>query len=143
MLVVFVPSVTQIGDCVRIIRDRGLRLQMEKVVELGEGVSNGRVWDVRLATRRKGTTKGNRNVDVSTEKDAATEQTEELNSNVNAGSASTEGEAEVDEDDSVMVCRPKVGRMTIGGGFIGLWRKMDCDSATSESRDETSPRRQK
>lgn len=28
-----------------------------------------------------------------------------------------------EEDKFVMVCRPKVGKMTIGGGFVGVWRK--------------------
>ena len=29
------------------------------------------------------------------------------------------------EGGSVFVCRPQVGRMTIGGGFVGVWRKAD------------------
>jgi hypothetical protein len=128
LLVVFVPSVTQIGDCVRIMRDKGLELQMEKVLELGEGISNGRVWDVRLAKKRarpspitrespledKAKTLGkgsDADVDETTSSDADSLQGAEV-------------EASCD-DDSVMVCRPKVGRMTIGGGFIGLWRKVD------------------
>ena len=43
LLVVFVPSVTQIGDCVREIENKNLPLVMDKVVEVGEGISNGRI----------------------------------------------------------------------------------------------------
>ena len=52
LIVVFVPSITQIGDCVREIKANGLPLRMEKVLELGDGLSNGRLWDVRLAFKR-------------------------------------------------------------------------------------------
>jgi len=28
-----------------------------------------------------------------------------------------------EEQKFVMVCRPKVGRMIVGGGFVGVWKK--------------------
>jgi hypothetical protein len=125
LLVVFVPSVTQIGDCVRIMRDKGLELQMEKVLELGEGISNGRVWDVRLARKRARPNDSSPLVDktniLGEGSDADVDDT--TGSDVDS-LQSAEVEASRD-DDSVMVCRPKVGKMTIGGGFIGLWRKVD------------------
>ena len=34
------------------------------------------------------------------------------------------GESE-DTGDSVFVCRPLVGKMTKGGGFVGMWRKIE------------------
>jgi tRNA A58 N-methylase Trm61 len=132
LLVVFVPSVTQIGDCVRIMRDKGLELQMEKVLELGEGVSNGRVWDVRLARKRA---KPNDSGPTMRESQSVDEtNTSGKGSGADASGATgsdtdslQSAEVEVSRgDDSVMVCRPKVGRMTIGGGFIGLWRKVDA-----------------
>lgn len=52
LIAVFVPSVTQISDCIREISATGLPLRMEKTLELGEGISNGRQWDVRLAVKR-------------------------------------------------------------------------------------------
>jgi hypothetical protein len=131
LLVVFVPSVTQIGDCVRIMRDKGLELQMEKVLELGEGISNGRVWDVRLARTRA---RPNDSSPILRENQSM-DQTNHLETGSRVDADETTGrdpdsrqsaEGEVGrDDDSVMVCRPKVGRMTIGGGFIGLWRKVD------------------
>ncbi|ETI26389.1 hypothetical protein G647_03166 [Cladophialophora carrionii CBS 160.54] len=53
-LLVFVPSITQIGECVRVIAEEGLGLEMGKVLELGEGISSGRKWDVRIVKPRKG-----------------------------------------------------------------------------------------
>jgi hypothetical protein len=131
LLVVFVPSVTQIGDCVRIMRDKGLELQMEKVLELGEGISNGRVWDVRLARKRarpsdsSPTTRENPLVDKTNTWDKGSDANVDDTTGSDVDSLQS---AEVEAShagDSVMVCRPKVGRMTIGGGFIGLWRKVD------------------
>jgi hypothetical protein len=52
LLAVFVPSITQIGECVREIKINSLPLRMDKVLELGDGISNGRPWDVRLAYKR-------------------------------------------------------------------------------------------
>lgn len=132
LLVVFVPSVTQIGDCVRVIQDKGMRLQMEKVLELGEGISNGRVWDVRLA-RKRAQSNGS---SVTRTKNQALDEKSSIDGEIDTAAAkdivgNETGRlqnAEVEpsrEEDSVMVCRPKVGRMTIGGGFIGLWRKVD------------------
>jgi hypothetical protein len=130
LLVVFVPSVTQIGDCVRIIQDKGVKLQMEMVLELGEGISNGRVWDVRLAKKRA---RSNGASSRHTDNQALDEKSVGKGGDAGAKDVSaSEGDslqnAEVEpshDDDPVMVCRPKVGKMTIGGGFIGLWRKID------------------
>lgn len=50
---IFVPSITQVTECVKMIKgDRDLRLNVDTVVELGEGISNGRTWDVRAVTPR-------------------------------------------------------------------------------------------
>ncbi|KKY25002.1 putative trna (adenine-n)-methyltransferase [Phaeomoniella chlamydospora] len=63
LLTVFAPSVTQIGDCVKEIKERSIPLQMEKTLELGMGISNGRVWDVRLAgVRSRSTDRGDSSI---------------------------------------------------------------------------------
>ena len=125
LLVVFVPSVTQIGDCVRIILDKGVRFQMEKVLELGEGISNGRVWDVRLAKKRTRSNDASPTgrPDVSKRLEEEGPAVESVGDDAEVVQSASPDERP--EDDSVMVCRPKVGKMTIGGGFIGLWRKLD------------------
>lgn len=50
---VFVPSITQIGECVRLIQDESLPFTLERVMELGEGISTGRAWDVRMVRPRR------------------------------------------------------------------------------------------
>ena len=120
MVIVFAPSVTQIADCVRTIEKNKTPLQLVKVLELGEGISNGRTWDVRLVKKRAN-------------KVAKTHGAEPLSQEEVEIKAEDSREAEdldtkqdtSQEDDLVMICRPKVGRMTIGGGFIALWRKVD------------------
>jgi hypothetical protein len=131
MLVVFVPSVTQIGDCVRIIRDKAMCLQMEQVLELGEGISNGRVWDVRLARKRKSSNSVSP-MQAALDRKKPTQEAADTNEQEPVdGEPDSLQKAESNssgDEDSVMVCRPKVGKMTIGGGFIGIWRKMDSST---------------
>ena len=101
---------------------------MVKIVELGEGISNGRVWDVRLAKRR-------RKWDGGIGKKKTTSVVEGYwTSEVDRPQAKRREEDDptventlvTDEDDKpVLVCRPKVGMLTMGGGFVGLWRKVD------------------
>lgn len=132
LLVVFVPSVTQVADCVRTIQERQIDLQLEKVLELGEGISNGRVWDVRLARKRA---KRARNGDALAVGPPPSQGLGDGEAPVVEENGLYEKPellelAEEDlaaEDEPVMVCRPKVGRMTIGGGFLGIWRKEDPD----------------
>lgn len=120
VLMIFVPSITQIGDCVRIIKDRKLSLDMMQVTELGEGLSNGRLWDVRLVQKRaqqKRARPGNLrahlmgigNADVNSE-------------SLVLDRIEPTAEAEAEEP-PVMVCRPKPGEMTMGCCYIGMWKK--------------------
>ena len=117
-LIVFVPSITQIGDCVRLIRQHHLSLVQEKVVELGMGISGGRQWDVRLATKKSGADPASWSPSAETESDEASDTTEET-TEVPANEVPSK------EDEMVMVCRPKVGLRTMGGGFVGIWRRIE------------------
>ncbi|KAJ5172083.1 hypothetical protein N7492_004676 [Penicillium capsulatum] len=118
ILVVFMPSITQIGDCVQLIRRLRLPFVQERVVELGIGLTSGRQWDVRLATKKSG-------ADPSSWVSSETETSEADDS------ASTDGPTldfpveEAKEEEPVMVCRPKVGLRTMGGGFVGIWRRIE------------------
>lgn len=111
-LLVFVPQITQIATCVQEIVTRDLGLKLEKVVELGDGVSTGRMWDVRMATLKN------------------TRLSKRVGKKEGEGAESVEEEeAREDANPSVgtippMVCRPIVGEMTRGGGFVGLWKKI-------------------
>ena len=131
VLAVFTPSITQIGDCVQLIKDQHLPLVLTKSVELGMGISGGGLWDVRPAVIR-GSLKN---------RDDAEEPTnEELDSLVDTSAANNQTHYAKEEDGSfqssqesglggenqsvkhVMVCRPKVGERIVGGGFVGIWR---------------------
>jgi len=120
VLMIFVPSITQIGDCVRIIKDKNLPLEMLKVTELGEGLSNGRLWDVRLVQKRS-QQKRSKVIKVSShvvdsEKVQAVSE-EFVNDRVDGETNDESNEA------PVMICRPKPGELTMGCCYIGMWRK--------------------
>ena len=132
VLTVFNPSITQIVQCVERVKAENLPLVLERVVELETGRSGGRIWDVK-AVRVRGMESRTKKEDAG-EIDGASETKE-------GGSESRDSESELPEfagqDDEqaldprkrdaeyVMVCRPKVGEMVVGGGFLGIWRKMN------------------
>jgi len=119
MLAVFNPSITQIAECVEAIREHKMPYLLDQVIELGAGTI--REWDVRAVRPRAPVKK------------AQPEQPSEPSSDESADSGSgQEGrDNELKEDLSkqeekwVMVCRPKAGQMVVGGGFLGLWRRME------------------
>ena len=135
-LLVFNPSITQITQCVGKIRNERLPLILDRVLELGAAMTGGRRWDVRLV-RPRALVKAA----IENEKDLAitriveTGQSDE--SIAGSGDLSTivgcdgvgrnEEEAQTLEDQETgweMICRPKVGEMVTGGGFLGVWKKM-------------------
>lgn len=134
LIAVFAPSITQIAECVREVKANGLPLRMEKALELGDGISNGRLWDIRLAFK-----KANDPIDEPSStgmKDGAETESEEADprseavptSSANEGGRNSSSTAAASPDGDgneapVMVCRPKVGERVIGGGFVGLWRR--------------------
>ncbi|KAJ5136281.1 hypothetical protein N7448_004835 [Penicillium atrosanguineum] len=124
ILVVFMPSITQVGDCVKVIRENRLPFFQERVVELGIGISSGRQWDVRLVAKKSG-------ADPSSwgpsEADEATPAESDEPASDNSGEVPAPEELGK-EDDTVMVCRPKVGLRTMGGGFVGVWRRIEDPS---------------
>lgn len=132
LITVFAPSITQIGDCVRRIHERQLSLKLEKVVELGTGISSGRLWDVRLAMRRSSSSPGpNRDDDDVTPNEerpvgsGAEESADDAAEDRTANRQEPGSGAESDEP--VLVCRPKVGERIVGGGFVGVWRRASSD----------------
>ena len=136
LIAVFVPSITQIGNCVQEINANILPLRMEKTLELGEGISNGRTWNVRLASRRArdsiedssmihrrlGDKDGALQVETDTQSEIPSATTpQEKDSSLPLLEAGPE-EGGISKE-PVMVCRPKVGDRLIGGGFVALWRR--------------------
>ena len=131
ILTVFNPSITQIIECVERVKAERLPLVLDKVVELETGRSEGKIWDVR-ATKTRAMERRTSEDDAS-ESDAASEVVEDANESSDSESESSELVERDSEQASdlrergkeyVMVCRPKVGSKIVGGGFLGMWRKM-------------------
>ncbi|OOQ91083.1 tRNA (adenine-N(1)-)-methyltransferase [Penicillium brasilianum] len=130
-LVVFMPSITQIGDCVQIIRKQRLPFVQERVIELGLGITSGRNWDVRLAFKKSGADPSSwaPSAEADGEGSVLAADAEETGSNAahNVDEV-TVPEEPVKDEEPVMVCRPKVGIRTMGGGFVGIWRRIEDPS---------------
>lgn len=151
LIAIFVPSITQIGDCAREIKANGLPLRMEKALELGDGISNGRLWDVRLVFKKaKDPIEGSRTSphresesrnpvdELATTQAGESEEDESAQEEAHTQSETSATVSTREEDRSsilalgkgepseepVMVCRPKVGERVVGGGFVGLWRRI-------------------
>ncbi|KAK5171703.1 uncharacterized protein LTR77_003339 [Saxophila tyrrhenica] len=136
-VVVFNPSVTQILDCLERVKQEGLALELEKVVELGAGGgSGGREWDCRFVKPRAG--RGSE-ADVGGEKvmeESGSGSEGDVSGEETGDGVDAEGEKEVREPQAkptsersgqkewAMVCRPKVGERIVGGGFVGVFRKL-------------------
>ncbi|RMZ83464.1 hypothetical protein DV737_g1610, partial [Chaetothyriales sp. CBS 132003] len=110
-LVIYTASITQLCECEKLVEARGLPLKQEKVVELGSGISDGRIWNVRVTVPRARSRP--------------------------AASPSTLSSASPDDGgpEKVMICRPKVFERVVGGGFIGIWRKTSPVSRPAEDPD--------
>lgn len=142
MLVVFMPSITQIGDCVELIRRQRLPFVQDKVVELGAGLSGGRLWDVRFAMKKSRADPSSWNEALSSSSSSSSLPSSPTSDSEDAGivtpnleespASSSDEAAPVREEsptedtrDSVLVCRPKVGTRIVGGGFVGIWRRIE------------------
>jgi tRNA (adenine57-N1/adenine58-N1)-methyltransferase len=133
MLAVFNPSITQIAECVEAIREQKMPYLLDQVIELGAGMI--REWDVRAvrprATLRKAVVQ-----------DSPEPSTSEAIDPV-------EGQAARDDELAkgltraqekwAMVCRPKAGQQVVGGGFLGLWRRMEQVPSQEQDTSKSSP----
>lgn len=142
LLVVFVPSITQIGECLQLIKDQGLPLVQEKVIELGHSISGGRAWDLRFATKKSGadpsTWAASSNSESTTsESEGMTSESEDMTSESEAEEQTSDTDSaeitpeRMTKEESVLVCRPKVGLRTQGGGFVGVWRRIEKSSRSA------------
>ncbi|KAF8422394.1 S-adenosyl-L-methionine-dependent methyltransferase [Tirmania nivea] len=110
LLGIFCPSITQIADVVKVIKQQKLQFALERCVELP---NNGgvRSWDVKMVKVRN------------------QQSGEEVGEDA--------GEGAVDVGDGLkMVCRPKVGGMVVGGGFFALLRRLDIVHRNKEGSAE-------
>jgi hypothetical protein len=125
LLVVFMPSITQIGECTELIRRQRLPFVQQRVVELGAGLTSGRLWDVRFAVKKSGADPASWGVSSDAEDGGiAAEPEEELSNTIDSAVDVSETPSK-EEGNAVLVCRPKVGVRTFGGGFVGVWRRIE------------------
>jgi hypothetical protein len=122
LLGIFNPSITQIAECVDTVRKHRLPYLLDRVVELGVG--NIRLWDVKAVTPRASTRKME---DFGEGPEPSTPPDGDISDAVQGQKARDEALVEEvgKQRESVMVCRPKVGETVVGGGFLGLWRRME------------------
>lgn len=114
MLIVFCPSLTQIISCLQSVRDADMPFSLESTLEIGQGAGvGGRQWDVR-AVRPRALVKA----EEEKLKEAAEEEIVE-----EVGAETVETPKAVGEGWNT-VCRPKVGGRVVGGGFLGVFRRL-------------------
>ena len=148
VMMVFNPSITQIMACIKMVRNEKMPLVLDTVVELGLGMTGGRAWDVRTVKPRALLKKEKAEQESPAAVGDAVPQ--DLNALLRdlAGSEGMEGEGEEQFDSSSkvqakvgeqgdtgweMICRPKAWARVVGGGFLGVWRKMKYSEGTSEN----------
>ncbi|MCJ1243102.1 hypothetical protein MMC30_000299 [Trapelia coarctata] len=139
-MIVFNPSITQIMACVKLIRSKKLPLVLDHVIELGAGMTGGKEWDIRTVKPRALLKKEKAEEEaVIAVGDAM--QLESGGSEEREGEGEEQFEASNEEQTKVgkqgdtgweMICRPKAGARVVGGGFLGVWRKMKYSEGTSE-----------
>jgi tRNA (adenine57-N1/adenine58-N1)-methyltransferase len=115
----FCPNVTQIAKTIEMVKEQKLPWALEKVLEIGMGAGvGGRPWSVRAVKPR---------ALLRAEAEARQAQAEQTDTEESEDSEAAESAEEVtsSEVDSgwEMVCRPSVGMMIGGGGFVGQWRR--------------------
>ncbi|KAF7901951.1 uncharacterized protein EAF01_007249 [Botrytis porri] len=149
-LITWCPSITQHMKCLEIVKGKKLPFVLDRVLELGSQLSTGgREWEVRLAKPRaliKAEMKAkveemereDRSKTVSavdewltkiSSKDEVTSEDVETSESESVTVQGSTGEASDHTDMSgwEMICRPKVGDRITGGGFVGVWKKMDMN----------------
>ncbi|KAK4547026.1 hypothetical protein LTR36_001247 [Oleoguttula mirabilis] len=130
-LIAFNPSITQIMAALEKVKDDKVPLELERVIELGvNGGSGGREWDVRAVRPRASLKAASMPVPACIEgesvvgaavaaEDSGVELSRDEEPQVAGPSTETEG-----KNEWKMVCRPKVGDAIVGGGFLGVFRKL-------------------
>ena len=127
-LLVFNPSISQIMTVVGMIKQQHLPLILDTVLELGHHMTGGREWDVRSVVPREQLKSTGGSNSMSTPfkaKESSGSGVEARDQKQRYGSIENNiHESQDTMQESQMVCRPKVGGRVIGGGFLGVFKKM-------------------
>jgi hypothetical protein len=124
LLAVFAPSITQIGECLKIVREQQVPFVLDRAVELGTGISSGRLWDVRFAKPRMRSNSKLVTAAPAREANESVDENAEAPPDKESGDEIAVSPVEEVEHDAVLVCRPKVGERIVGGGFVGIFRRI-------------------
>ncbi|KAK5697512.1 hypothetical protein LTR97_007650 [Elasticomyces elasticus] len=120
-LIVFCPSITQVMACLETVKTEGVALEMEKVLELGvNGGTGGREWDVRAVRPRAARQQA---TDVVDDSDGEARAQEDSGIDLSSSGGEEDGRGDKKDEGWKMICRPKVGELVVGGGFLGVFRK--------------------
>lgn len=120
ILAIFNPSITQIAECVEIIHKYKMPYILDQIIELGAGTI--REWDVRAFQPRATPKEEEQELERSA---ASTDEPTDAAKEQKARDDELAEDLSKRDEKWVMVCRPKVGQMVVGGGFLGLWRRME------------------
>lgn len=112
---VFCPSITQITECVRLVKSLRLPLTLDQVVQFETNTSAGKQWDVRFAKLRAVSRANKPDVSVAVDEEQTTGD---------------------EKEKWGLVCRPRVGDRLVGGGFLGMWRKLNIEPSGLRVRFE-------
>ena len=137
-VLVFCPSITQVISCLTQVKKERLPLALETTLEIGQAAGvGGRVWDVR-AVRARSFVRAE-----AAEAEKLESGEEGVESGIEGSGESVESGTEGSVEEAVaetavkgaespkpegdgwnMVCRPKVGDRVVGGGFVGVFRRV-------------------
>lgn len=131
-VLVFCPSITQIIACIKEIENKQLLLELDQVLEVGDGVAGGRGWDVR-AVQPKAHLREEQKMQSVNPFQPDVPSTDRIQGVLGVDERSSVNKTR--EQDRVaatfkeemgweIICRPKIRAVGTGGGFVGLWRKM-------------------
>ncbi|TEY77700.1 hypothetical protein BOTCAL_0052g00390 [Botryotinia calthae] len=150
-LITWCPSITQHMKCLEVVKGKKLPFVLDRVLELGSQLSTGgREWEVRSVKpralikaekkakaeemEREDRSKVSSIVDgwlskISSKEDEVTSEDVETSESESVPVQASTGEASdlTDMSGWEMICRPKVGDRITGGGFVGVWKKMDMN----------------
>lgn len=135
-LILFNPNITQIIKAVDTIRRHKVPVYLDRILELGPNMTGGKEWDIRAvksraslqADQKKGLSDTNRSSNGGAadtdSKQGTIEGTSIDGSQINATEIAEEHRVSDHEQGFEMICRPKAYARVVGGGFLGLWKKM-------------------
>lgn len=123
-VLVFVPSITQITKAQRTLLKDELPLFMEQVLEVGQGISGGREWSIKVVKTRATMRAASEVVE-----DAEAAGRQGPSEAIVEESVTSENEVPLEQvtsekEEWVDVCRPKPGKTIQGGGFVGIWKRV-------------------